>query len=153
VLKIQRGIVNNHVGNPKTFAHRKPVPLAKEVVTALEKWRNRTAYAAESNWVFASECKDDKSPVWPDSILAKIVQPAAKRAGIVKQIGWHSMRHTYSCLLRTNGTDIKVQQELMRHSTVEMTLDTYTQANSPQKIAANALAVGQLMAETFAASA
>jgi integrase len=143
VLKIQRGIVNNHVGNPKTFAHRKPVPVAKEVVTALEKWRGRTAYAAESNWVFASECKDDESPVWPDSILAKIVQPAAKRAGIVKQIGWHSMRHTHSCLLRTNGTDIKV----------EMTLDTYTQANSPQKIAANALAVGQLMAETFAASA
>lgn len=63
------------------------------------------------------------------------------------------MRHTYSCLLRANGTDIKVQQELMRHSTVEMTLDTYTQANSTQKIAANALAVGQLMAEAVAISA
>jgi integrase len=55
-------------------------------------------------------------------------------------------------LLRANGTDIKVQQELMRHSTVEMTLDSYTQANNPQKIAANALAVGQLMAEGIAAS-
>ena len=87
------------------------------------------------------------------SILAKIVQPAAKRAGIVKQTSWHSMRHTCSCLLRANGTDFKVQQELMRHSTVEMTLNTYTQANSPQKIAANALAVGQLMAEGTAASA
>jgi integrase len=148
-----RGIVDNHVGNPKTFARRKPVPLAKEVVVALGEWRGRTAYAAESNWLFAGERKDGESSVWPDSILAKIVQPAAKRAGIVKQIGWHSMRHTYSCLLRANGTDIKVQQELMRHFTVEMTLDTYTQANGPQKIAANALAVGQLMAETFTASA
>lgn len=69
--------MNNHVGDPKTFARRKPVPLA-EVVTALEEWRRRTAYAAESNWVFASECKKGESPVWPDSILAKIVQPAAK---------------------------------------------------------------------------
>ena len=152
VLTIQRGIVNNHVGNPKTFARRKPVPLAKEVVSALKEWRRKTAYAAESDWVFASEYQNGESPVWPDSILAKIVQPAAKRAQIVKRVGWHAMRHTYSCLLRANGTDIKVQQELMRHSTVEMTLDTYTQANNPQKIAANALAVGQLMAEGIAAS-
>lgn len=153
VLKIQRGIVNNHVGKPKTTARRKPVPLAREVVTALEEWRGRTAYAAESDWLFASENKKGESPVWPDSILAKIVQPAAKRAEIVKQVGWHSMRHAYSCLLRENGTDIKVQQELMRHSTVEMTLNTYTQANSPQKIAANAFVVGQLMTEGVAASA
>ena len=59
-------IVNNHVGTPKTFARRNPVPLAKEVVTALEEWRGRTAYAAESNWVFASECMKGESPVWRD---------------------------------------------------------------------------------------
>jgi integrase len=92
VLTIQRGIVYNHVGNPKTFARRKPVPLAKELVSAPEEWRGRTAYAAETDWVFASEYQKGESPVWPDSILAKIVQPAAKRAQIVKRVGWHAMR-------------------------------------------------------------
>jgi integrase len=32
--------------------------------------------------------------------------------------------------------DVKVIQELLRHSTAKMTLDTYTQALSPQKRAA-----------------
>jgi hypothetical protein len=41
----------------------------------------------------------------------------------------------------------------MRHSTVEMTLDTYTQGNNAQKIAAKALAVGQLMTAEVVASA
>jgi integrase len=51
----------------------------------------------------------------------------------------------YSCLLRANGADIKVQQELMRHSTAGMTLDTYTQAMNEPKRAANAQVVGQLL--------
>lgn len=81
------------------------------------------------------------------------MKPAAKAAGIKKQIGWHSLRHTYSCLLRENGTDIKVQQELMRHSTVNMTLDVYTQAVSTQKRAANDAVVGQLLKATVGAGA
>jgi integrase len=145
VLTIQRGVVNNHVGNPKTLARRKPLPLAPEVVAVLEEWRSKTPYRADSDWVFASPTKDGATPYSPDSLLKKIVQPAAKRAKITKRIGWHSMRHTYSTLLRANGADIKVQQELMRHSTIEMTLQTYTQAVSEQKRAANALVVGQLL--------
>ena len=153
VLAIQRGVVNNHVGKPKTTARRKPVPLAKEVINALQEWPALTPFKADSDWVFASEYQNSESPVWPDSILAKIVQPAAERVEIVKRVGWHAMRHRYSTLLRSNGTDIKVQQELMRHSTVEMTLDTYTQAVSEQKRAANAFVVGQLMTEAVAISA
>jgi len=153
ILTIERGIVNNHVGNPKTLARRKPLPLAEEVVNALNEWRSTTQYSADSDWVFASPTKEGTSPYWPDSLLKKIVQPAVKRAEITKRVGWHSMRHTYSTLLRANGADIKVQQELMRHSTVEMTLQTYTQAISEQKRAANALVVGQLMNVEVAASA
>ena len=42
------------------------------------------------------------------------------------------LRHSYSTLLRANGTDIKVQQELLRHSNVQTTLQIYTQAVSEQ---------------------
>jgi len=37
-------------------------------------------------------------------------------------------RHTYSSLLRTTGADIKVMQELLRHTSSRVILDTYTQA-------------------------
>ena len=45
-------------------------------------------------------------------------------------------------MLRSAGTDIKVQQELLRHSTIQSTMNIYTQAVSQQKRAANSLVVG-----------
>ena len=90
----------------------------------------------------------DKGPkefYWPYSLLKRFVKPAAIRAKITKRVGWHMLRHTYSTLLRANGTDIKVQQELLRHSNVQTTLQIYTQAISEEKRAANAKVVGQLL--------
>jgi len=145
-LTVQRGVVNNHVGNTKTLARQKPVPLAPELVAELENLRRLSAYSADSDWVFASESKNGIQPVWLDSLLKRVVQPAGKRAKISKQVGWHLLRHGYSTLLRANGTDIKVQQELLRHSNVQTTLQIYTQAVSQQKREANAGVVGQLLA-------
>jgi len=42
-------------------------------------------------------------------------------------------RHTYSTLLKANGEDIKVVQELLRHANSRITLDIYTQALTPAK--------------------
>ena len=50
-------------------------------------------------------------------------------------------------MLRGVGTDIKVQQELLRHSTIQSTLNTYTQAISEQKRSANSVVVGILLNE------
>src|SRR5258708_29517674 len=44
------------------------------------------------------------------------IRPAAQKVGIRKQFGWHTFRHTYSTLLRSAGTEFKVMQELLRHS-------------------------------------
>lgn len=154
-LTIVRGVVHNHVGKTKTQARQKPMPLANELVKVLSEWRSKTPYRADSDWLFASEMKDGKEPYWPDHLLKRFVKPAAIRAKITKRVGWHTLRHTYSTLLRANGTDIKVQQELLRHSNVQTTLQVYTQAVSEQKRAANALVVGQLlvMPDRSAASA
>src|ERR1700746_2894424 len=61
-----------------------------------------------------------------------------QRVGIQKRFGWHTFRHTYSTLLRSVGTEFKVMQELLRHSSLRSTLDVYTQAISPAKHAAQA---------------
>jgi hypothetical protein len=45
-------------------------------------------------------------------------------------------RHTYSTLLRSVGTDFRVQG--VRHSSLRSTLDVYTQAVTPAKHAAQA---------------
>jgi site-specific recombinase XerD len=93
--------------------------------------------------VFAN---NDGRPRGQQNILQRHLRPAALRAGIGK-IGWHTFRHSYSTMLRGAGADIKVQQELLRHSTIQSTLNTYTQAISEQKRAANTTVVGILFNE------
>jgi integrase len=75
---------------------------------------------------------------WGQAILRKYIRPAAQKVGIRKQFGWHTFRHTYSTLLRSVGTEFKVMQELLRHSSFRSTSDVYTQAISPAKHAAQA---------------
>jgi integrase len=50
-------------------------------------------------------------------------------------------------MLRGAGADIKVQQELLRHSTIQSTMNIYTQAVSEQMRSANSMVVGILFNE------
>jgi site-specific recombinase XerD len=58
--------------------------------------------------------------------------------GIEKRIGWHTFRHSYASwlLIKLLGTDSKVMQELMRHASLLTTLNTYTEAMTTAKCAA-----------------
>src|SRR5215469_12713042 len=64
------------------------------------------------------------------------IRVAARRVGIAKKMGWHTFRHTCATLLRASGADIEVAQELLRHASCRVTLDTYTQAVTEHKRAA-----------------
>jgi len=130
---VTRSVVHQVVGRCKTEASRKPVPLEASVAEDLWRWKMTTPYRRPDDWVFASVLKKGKQPLWLDSLLKRYIQPAARRAGITKPVGWHTFRHTYSTLLKANGEDIKVVQELLRHANSKITMDTYTQALSPAK--------------------
>ncbi|MGB7466144.1 MAG: tyrosine-type recombinase/integrase [Candidatus Acidiferrum sp.] len=67
--------------------------------------------------------------------------------------GWHTFRHTYSTLLRSVGTEFKVMQELLRHSSLRSTLEVYTQAISPAKHAAQAAVLALVFAPETNSSA
>ncbi|PYV22375.1 MAG: hypothetical protein DMG27_18350 [Acidobacteria bacterium] len=75
------------------------------------------------------------------------IQPAAKRAGIRKNIGWHTFRHSYTTLLHANGEDIKVVQELLRHGSAKVTMDVYAQAVTQAKRTAQGRVVATLRSE------
>jgi hypothetical protein len=68
-----------------------------------------------------------------DSILKRCIRPAATQAKITKTIGWHTFRRTFSTLLKANGEDVKVIQELLRHASTEITLDVEAQAVTSDK--------------------
>ena len=133
-VNVRRSCVRNHFGDTKTEASRKPVPLHPSVAKTLAVWRAETPYPADGDFVFPSKRLHGKKPVSPDMVLKKIIRPALDRAGIKdKVIGWHSFRHSLATNLRSLGVDIKVAQELMRHSSCRTTLDIYTRAVDHQK--------------------
>jgi integrase len=137
-MSVTRSIVYGVVGPCKTESSQKPVPLHPTLAHALMQWRKRSTYIQPDDWVFASTRYRGRRPYWGQAILRKYIRPVAQRVGIEKRFGWHTFRHTYSTLLRSVGTEFKVMQELLRHSSLRSTLDVYTQAVTPAKHAAQA---------------
>ncbi len=132
------------LGRCKTEISRKPVPLDPWVAEELLSWKLAAPYNQPKDWVFASTRKKGKRPYSPDSLLKRSIRPAAARAKIAKHIGWHTFRRTFTTLLKANGEDVKVVQELLRHATVKMTLEVYAQAVTPAKREAQSRVAGLL---------
>ena len=145
-MNVIRSIVYGVVGACKTESSQKPVPVHPTVLEALAEWRQASTYNKSDDWVFAGRRYRGRKPIWGQAILRKYVRPAAQRVGIQKRFGWHTFRHTYSTLLRSVGTEFKVMQELLRHSSFRSTLDVYTQAVSPAKHAAQAAVLAPVYA-------
>jgi integrase len=144
-VNVLRSCVRNRIGKTKTDSSCRPVPLHPLVLNALLEWRAKSQYSSDLDFLFPSVRFKGNTPLSPDSILEKSVRPALARIGVVgKHIGWHSFRHSLATNLRSLGVDIKVAQELMRHSSCRTTLDIYTRAVDQQKREAS-LKVVELM--------
>jgi integrase len=132
-LRMKRSIVRQRVGKVKTEASERPIPLSPSLIEDLQSWRRETPYAKDSDYVFASPAKKGKQPYWMSRIMQHVIKPAARRVGITKNIGWHTLRRTYASLLQDHNEDPKVVQELLRHASIKVTMDIYTQALTPKK--------------------
>ncbi len=56
-INVRRSIYRNVVGNCKTEASRKPVPMDPVVATDLRTLKEASRYPKACDWVFASACK------------------------------------------------------------------------------------------------
>ena len=148
-VSVTRSLVDQHVGPVKTETSRKLMPIDEFVARELLAWHAVTPYKKPSHYVWATDAnragaKRGKQPVWLSTVMRDYIQPMARKLGIQKKMSWHTFRHTFSSILKGNGEDVKVVQELLRHSTSRMTLDTYTQALGPDKRAAQSKVVGMI---------
>jgi len=64
-VHVIRSIVMQHVGDCKTEASRKPVPLDLRLSKVLWNWRLHSPYPTDEDWVFASPHSGGKLPYWP----------------------------------------------------------------------------------------
>jgi integrase len=151
-INVTRSVVDQHVGKCKTEISQRPVPIDQYTAADLLAWYQETPFRGASDWVFATNSnragkKRGKQPLWLSKVMDHFIKPVAKSLGIEKRIGWHTFRRTYSSVLKNNGEDVKVVQELLRHASTKVTLDIYAQALTPAKRAAQRKVVEMIRGE------
>ena len=110
---------------------------------ALRNWHSQTPYQSSESWVFASPVNQGRWPYLAQQIMRHHILPVARKLGITKRIGWH----TFAIPIPHFFAELKIMQELLRHSTIRVTLDTYTQAVTAEKRSAQAAVVALLFPE------
>lgn len=119
-VSINRSVAEGKKHKTKTTISKAVLPLHPEIAAMLQKWRESEPVV--KGWVFGS--KRTGMPYNRDYLRSEYVQPAGERIG-VDGLGWHSLRHTYRALMRQEGVSLEDQKNLMRHSRLATTIDTY----------------------------
>ena len=145
-IRPARAIVDQVVGNLKTEASGKALPMDAALAGALLDWRRRCPYNQDADFLFGSPNKNGLQPYWPDSLLRSVIRPAAKRASISKHIGWHSFRRTLATLLQASGASVKATQDMLRHASSRLTMDLYAQSIPADRRAAQSGVIEAVLA-------
>jgi integrase len=114
---------------PKTAKSRRPIKLGNRTVDALKAHRKKqleNRLKAGSLWkeqdlVFPTEMGAPHDPSWQYKVFKKAVEDAGLRS-----IRFHDMRHTAATLLLSKNVHVKVVSEMLGHSSITITLNTYS---------------------------
>jgi integrase len=122
---------------PKTKKGRRLIELGGIAAEAIHAHRAEALRAGRMGhqWVF---CRDDGTPLNRFHIIAAYER--LLRAAELPAIRFHDLRHTSATLLLQAGVHPKVVQERLGHSTIAVTMDTYSHVMpGMQRDAANRL--------------
>lgn len=111
-----------HYGSPKTKQSRTvviPEPVKEVLAAHLAEYVPNDADAL----VFTTETG---THVWITSFRKGVWWPALDAAGISRVVTIKDLRHTCASLMHAAGRSAKEVKEQLGHSTIAMTLDTYT---------------------------
>jgi integrase len=120
------------IGNPKSKAGHRAIPLAPQAVQALREWKLQCPKG--TGLVFPAVSGED---VALHNNIVRAFTVAVRAAGVVdkagkpKYSGLHALRHFYAswCINPRErgglGLPPKVVQQLLGHSSIVMTMDTY----------------------------
>ncbi len=102
----------------KKTEKRKQIRLNQSILSAVEALVPATA--SDDDWLFPSKRNPskalDRTQAW------RILNRAAKRAGVDISIGTHTMRKTFAWHAYQNGTDLALLMRVLNHSSQRETL-------------------------------
>ena len=128
-------------GAPKTKTSRRAIPILEPAHEPLARWRMRQMEErlkagpdwADSGLVFATR---EGKPLMARNVSRRF-HDLLDRAGLNRR-GMHALRHSTATLLLAAGVHMKVVQELLGHSQISLTLDTYSHVSQGQREQATA---------------
>lgn len=135
IIYVKRSLITNRKGmqfqEPKTPKSRRQIPLPSDVAAELRKYKKR------QNWH-----KHLLGNIWEDNDVVitgqfgrilntthftnRYFKPLLKQINIPHTVTYHDLRHTHATMLLLKGIPVKVVSERLGHSTIAMTLDTYS---------------------------
>ena len=127
-ILVQRNFVCEHFTTPKSGKWRR-VDLSKQLRAVLLELRDRRLLEAmmqgkasiADDLVFPSEAG---TPLKPDNIAVRYMQPALEQAGL-RKFTLHELRHTFGSLLIQDGASLAYVRDQMGHSSIQITCDVY----------------------------
>lgn len=114
----------------KTEYSNDTVPLDEALVQVILEHRDRWCTTPE-DWVFANPATG--RPYHQDSIQQDHIRVAGTHAGLGDGIGWKVFRHSYRSWMDKTHAPITVQKELMRHASIQTTMNVYGKAMTDDK--------------------
>jgi len=89
------------------------------------------SFSTLEGWLFANPITG--RPYHQEEIQKTHIRGAGVAAGIGGDIGWHTFRHSYRSWLDETGAPLTVQKELMRHASIQTTMNIYGKARTASK--------------------
>lgn len=143
MVAVKGGLI---VQEPKTHRSRRPLDLDTLALAALGRRREAAVgedAAAPDAYVF---CTTAHTPLNPSNLWARHWQPLLRRAGI-DGTRLHDLRHANATMMLSSNVHPKVASERLGHSSIRLTLDTYSHV-VPGMGRSAAEAVAQLLTPT-----
>ena len=84
-------------------------------------------------------------PYHQEEIQKRHIRKAGIAAEIGDGIGWHTFRHSYRSWLDDTGAPLTVQKELMRHASIQTTMNIYGKAMTDTKRQAHSKVVEMVL--------
>ena len=141
-LLVQRSVVHGRVDAVKTEYSQDEVPLDPRLGEVLLRLRER-GYPTREGWVFANPRTG--KPYHQDTLQQKQLRAAGVVIHLGFSLGWHTFRHSYRSWLDFKGAPMSVQKELMRHASIQTTMNIYGRAVTETKRLANSRVVAMIL--------
>lgn len=122
LIRVRQTVYEGVFDDPKTKRSRRTVPVGKQGIEVLKQWK--PSRLDPDALVFST---GKGTPLSRRNLLNRQFKPTCERLGL-KGVTWHWLRHATATLSSSAGVPLGAVQELLGHSSSQITREVYLEA-------------------------